>query len=235
LAALETLRVDGVRFDLRLLSGVTNDQVLAALADADVAIDQVFIPGISRFGQEALASSCALASVIESPYAESPEIPPVWHIGEFALVEPLRQLLTDRALRRDLASRARPYVERHYDVAVVAQGMLDALAARSRGPFDHYPRFYLTEYQVPSGLMIPADVTDATSQLVRRWGVPHDADVRRLIRAGVLHDIPFGGFDTMPRWAPGSGVRRPADAPWPRLLSTADHPTSRSETGSLES
>ncbi len=221
LSALATLEAAGIPFELRLLRGVSNDEVLEALSDADVAIDQVFIPGISRFGQEALASGCALASVIESPYVEAPDVPPVWHIGEFNLVEPLRELLTNQALRRALAERGRPYVEAHYDVEVVARGILDVLDARTRGPFDQYPRFFLTDYRVPPNVQLPMDVADATSQVVRRWGVPHDADLTRLTRAGYLRDVPFGGFDNLERWAPGTGARRPAEAPWPRDLADA--------------
>ncbi|MBY0489590.1 MAG: hypothetical protein K2R93_07085 [Gemmatimonadaceae bacterium] len=235
LTALDTLKAEGVAFELRLLTDVSNGEVLAALADADVAIDQVFIPGISRFGQEALASGCALASVIESPYAESPDVPPVWHIGEHTLVEPFRELLSNRALRRSLAERARTYVEQHYDVAVVAKGILDVLDQRTRGPFDHYPRFYLTDYRLPPQHTIPPDVADATSQVVRRWGVPHDADVRRLIREGFLRDIPFGGFDTLPRWAPGTGARRPSEAPWPRNLEASHNAAAPAAVGVSDS
>ncbi|MET1017695.1 MAG: glycosyltransferase [Leifsonia flava] len=59
-AAVDRLRADGLEFDYRELTDVTNDEVIATLGDAHIVLNQfyAFIPGV--FGIEAMASGCAM-------------------------------------------------------------------------------------------------------------------------------------------------------------------------------
>lgn len=221
LQALEALRRDGVAFELRLLEGVSNREVIAALEDADVAIDQLYIPGISRFGQEALAAGCALASVIASPYAESPGVPPIWHLDPQRLLEPLRLLLTDRQKRVALGTLARPYVEHVYDHVAVAHRMLARIDASASAPADVFPTHYTTTYRPPAPGAVPDELRRMTTQLLQRWGLPADADPSALVRRGLIADEPAGALDAIPRWPAGTGLPRPAHAPWPQKAPAA--------------
>src|SRR6185503_18207923 len=60
--ALDELEREGVRFERRFLEGRPNPEVLREVADDDVVIDQLHLPLHGRFGVEAMAAGCALAT-----------------------------------------------------------------------------------------------------------------------------------------------------------------------------
>lgn len=59
-AAVQRLRADGYDFDYRELSGVPHTEILAALREAHIVLNEfyAFVPGV--FGVEAMANGCAL-------------------------------------------------------------------------------------------------------------------------------------------------------------------------------
>ncbi len=198
--ALERLRSEGLRFELRLLHGVSNQEVIAALTEADVAIEQLHISLHGRFGVEAMATGCALATCNRTEYEPIPPNRPVWHIDPETVYEQLKQLLSDRELRVRLAREGRPYVEKYHDHVVVARRIIECLDANGLERYGHYPTFFACRYRLPDGVTIPSDLKHMTAQIVRRWGLPEEADPRDMIKRGLL---PAGGLDLLepiPRW-----------------------------------
>jgi Glycosyl transferases group 1 len=199
LAALERLRSEGVPFDLHLLDGVPNPQVLAELAEADVAIDQLHFNLHGAFSLEAMASGCAVATCNREDCEPIPPNRPIWHIDESTLYERLKLLLSDRKLRVRLAHDARRHVEKYHDhVKVAAQIMryLDNGVER----YDHYPTFFARDYRLRDGETIPEDLKRMTAQIVQRWGLPQDVNPEDMIARGLMTREPRNPCVPIPRW-----------------------------------
>jgi hypothetical protein len=185
LAALDQLRAEGVPFELRVFRGAPSQRVLAALAEADVAIDQLYFPLHGKFTLEAMASGCAVATCNRQDYEPYPANRPIWHIDAGNIREQLRRLLTDRPLRLSLARRGREYVERNHDHVTVARRILEYLGGRIDGHF-HYPAFFAREYRTAKDNPVPLYLRKMTGRIMGRWGLPEDVDPAVLVERGVI-------------------------------------------------
>lgn len=59
-AAIKKLKIEGMKFEYRELFGVPNEEVLFALKESHIVLNQFYSIGFGLFGIEALASHCAL-------------------------------------------------------------------------------------------------------------------------------------------------------------------------------
>jgi len=200
LSTLERLKSEGVAFELRLLHGVSNQQVLAELADADIAIDQLYMPLHGKFGVEAMASGCALATCNREEFEPTPPNRPIWHIDSANIYEQLKRLLTDRDLRVRLARQGREYVERYHDHVSVARRIIECLSADGPTQYDHYPTFFAREYRLPDGETIPDGLKRMTAKIVQRWGLPEDVDPQDMIARGLMSVDGLTLSRPIPRW-----------------------------------
>lgn len=154
-AALETLRGEGVAFELISVRDVPHEDLLSILSDADVVVDQLIFHGPAWLSFEAMASGCATATryLEDSPACFRP---PVWGINERNIVDRLRTLLTDRDLRLRLAEDGRSYVEAHNRIEHVVDRMLEKVEAGRGGVPDYVPTYLTTQY-------IPIDDKEAAT------------------------------------------------------------------------
>ena len=130
LRGLEELQAEGVPFDLKLLDTVPHAEVKAALASADVAIDNVLTGDYEIVSLEAMASSAvAVANLSESVRSAFPDAP-VYDVDPGTFVPRMRELLRDATLRRDLAERGRDFVARRHDAPIVAEQLLAYYTAK---------------------------------------------------------------------------------------------------------
>lgn len=223
LDTLERLRSDGVRFELRLLENVPHERVAAALADADVVIDQMSLyPAL--LAHEAMASGCAVLTGNVPAALPLPHGKPLVHIEPGNLEAEARRVLTDRALRVDLAERGRRYVERHSDRVRIAEAILGHL---EQGPAlrpDCYPHFFAEAFERPPSEPIPDYLQRFSFEVLTRFGAPPDVDLTRMLRAGLLLPDAAAHLESIPRWtAPtrqlGPWVRCRPDI-WPTPVPT---------------
>ena len=128
LQALELLRHEGVRFELRLLENLTNRQVVDQLSDADVLIDQLYFPYHGKLTVEGMASGCAVTTCNREDYEPYPAGRPICHIDAGSIAAPLRRLLTNRELRLRLAHEGRQYALARHDHVSVVKDILGALS-----------------------------------------------------------------------------------------------------------
>lgn len=215
LAGLERLAARGVRFELRLLEGLPNAQVREALADADVAIDQLHM-SYGKFAAEALASGCATAVVNYPALEPFARLRPLHAIGETTLDADLERLLTDRALRRTLAQAGPDHVRRYHDRTAVCARLVQALEALSAGRlrYDYYPTFFATQYALPKGVEFTTAQRQLATEIVARWGAPEGADLAQLVRRGLLDPDPAGGSGSaVPTWRADDGLAGAGDDP----------------------
>jgi hypothetical protein len=180
--ALDALEREGVRFERRLVQGRPNPEVLHEIAGADVVIDQLHLPLHGRLGVEAMASGCALATCDRADWEPIPAERPIWHIDVANLKAQLRRLLSDRALRVELARAGRRYVERHHGHVEVARRIVGAL---ERPVLDHHPRFFAHHYRLPRGVRIAQELRRLTAQVVRRHGAPDGVTLDDLRERGL--------------------------------------------------
>jgi hypothetical protein len=207
LAALDRLKQQGVAFELRMLQGLTNLQVLDELAAADVVVDQLYFPYHGKLTLEAMASGCAVATCNREDYEPFPAGRPICHIDSASIEDQLRPLLTDRSERARLAAAGRRYVEHHHDHIKVADRMLQYLEAGSRAPVEHYPAFFAREYHPPANQPISSEAQRLTWRAVRRWGLPDGATIDSMVERGLL---PVHARDSLRivRWGRPSGRYR---------------------------
>lgn len=186
LLALERLKAEGVPLDLQYLHGVTNAEVLRAMREADVLVDQLHIPLHGKAGVEAMASGCALATCNRQVQEPFPRNRPIWHIDPGNVYQQLKRLLTDRELRVRLAEEGLAYVRRYHDQQHVARRVLGHLAERGTAACDHYPCLFPRHYRLEPGVEIPDVLQRLTERIVRRWGLPELANPPDMVSRGLM-------------------------------------------------
>lgn len=112
--AIEILRGKGLVFEFRILSGVPHQQVLAALSEAMIVVDQ---PGAvpARLAVEGMTAGCAVLGGDVPEVHMLGEIPMVRFIDDADnLANAIRTLLLNRQACEDLGNRAREYALDHF-------------------------------------------------------------------------------------------------------------------------
>jgi glycosyltransferase involved in cell wall biosynthesis len=120
-AAVDTLRAEGLAVGLELVEGRPNEEVRALMKEVDVFADQFILTGYGLAAVEALASGLPVMCNLEDEYvmrlyrlyAFFGECPVVSASPEM-IADRLRLLVTRPDLRRELGKAGRRYVERFH-------------------------------------------------------------------------------------------------------------------------
>jgi len=130
IAAVDSLRAEGVPVELDLVEGLSHGEALARYGRADIAVDQLNIGWYGVFSVEMMAlARPVLCRIIEDEPGDNPfgsELPIIRTRTE-TLREDLRRLCADPALRQRVGAASRCFVEAHHDPRVVARNVLDGL------------------------------------------------------------------------------------------------------------
>jgi len=130
IAAVEQLRAEGVAVVLDLIEGVSREEVLARVSEADVVVDQLMLAWYGGFAVEAMAlGKPVVCHIGEQTPEDNPfgaELPIV-RATAATLAERLRELALDRDLRLRLGAEGRGFCERRHDPRVVARHVLEGL------------------------------------------------------------------------------------------------------------
>ena len=197
---LDRLRNEKLEFDFRVLSGVTNDEVIRQVSSADVAIDQLYLPGYGKFSLEALASGCALATSSNEDCEPYPPNRPILSVRPSNLYEQLKRLLTNKNLRRQLASDGREFVECHHCHIAVARRILDLLNQTRIEKYEHYPTYFARQFKLDEDERLPKHLLKMTTRIVRRWGLPSGVNPNSLVQRRLMAPLAERELDTIPRW-----------------------------------
>ncbi|MEM1097062.1 MAG: hypothetical protein AAGJ10_20890 [Bacteroidota bacterium] len=182
-AVLDRLEAEGVAFELQLLEKVTNAEVIAALEDADVVLDELNAPHYGMLALEGMATGCAVVAGCDLGYVPYQEGSPVYAVRHDTLYDRLKALLTSRELRLQHAERGLPFVKQKHLHANVAQGMLDKLGRTV--DFDYNPTFAAERYQLPEGETLSEPLRRLTSTVIAKHGAPAPAVRARVVQAGL--------------------------------------------------
>lgn len=125
--AVRKLRQEGYQFDFELCQNMRNVEVRQKLASAQIAIDQLILPGYALFAVEAMASGCAVLGSAVSGYNSFPMDLPIMMTTPDTIYHNLKLLLQDQRLRARMAQDGRAYVEKYHDHIKVAQDFLQRI------------------------------------------------------------------------------------------------------------
>jgi hypothetical protein len=123
-AAVDTLRAEGLQIDLVLLEGVPNKEVREIMRGTDILAEQFIAVGYALSGIEGLASGLPVLCNLENPvyttifrrYGFLDECPVVSSKPE-RLADDLRLLVTNPALREELGRASRAFAEKYHSNA----------------------------------------------------------------------------------------------------------------------
>jgi Glycosyl transferases group 1 len=122
--AVETLRAEGLKVELDLITGLTNEELRRHLLDTDIAGDQFTRGGYALFALEGMAAEKPVLSGLAGDPGHREILRergcPVVETSPEGLLEDLRRLVTDPDLRRDLGKRGREFVLRYHSYEAVA-------------------------------------------------------------------------------------------------------------------
>lgn len=126
LAAVEQARNAGLKFDFRIIEGVSNAEMRQALRDADILVDNLLLGDYEVTGLEAMALGRTVVTRVLPAVAETigREIPILTADADtFPAV--LERAVTDSELRIRLGAEGRRFVEEVHDSPVVARGLVE--------------------------------------------------------------------------------------------------------------
>lgn len=125
-AAVETLRAAGVAFDYEEISGMSNDEVLAATSRADLVVDQLCLGAHGVFAIEAWCLGKPVIGNISDEFAAAADPAlPVIRASPDDIVAVLGSWLERGPDRAQLGAASRAYAERVHDVRPVARRLLE--------------------------------------------------------------------------------------------------------------
>jgi len=121
-AAVEQLRAEGRPLELVLVQGVPGDEARRRYEQADIAVDQLLIGAYAQFAIECMALGRPVVCYLNPRFAQRhPEWAesPIVSATPDTIVDELRALVDDRALRLELGARGPDYVRRHHSLEAV--------------------------------------------------------------------------------------------------------------------
>ena len=123
--AVEGLRDEGLKIDLRILEGKPNEEIRAAMQAADIVADQFLDPGYGMTPVEAMAVGkpmlTRMSPIPEELWTESLRTCPLVDANPENLQEQLRRLVTEPRLRRELGEAGREFAVRYHSHEAVGR------------------------------------------------------------------------------------------------------------------
>lgn len=121
LAGLERLREGGANFEVDLVEGVSHDELMGRVRDADIVVDQLLTGEMGVSSLEAMAlGKVAVARIRSEVRDRSPDLP-VAGADPDTFVEVMRELIGSAPRRAELGELGRAYVVQHHDAAVIGK------------------------------------------------------------------------------------------------------------------
>lgn len=145
---IERLKKEGFDFEYKRIQNIPRAEALKIYENADIIIDQILIPGGGKLAYECLAmGKVVLTSMGHNKYDQlKPNDCPLVDINENNLYEVLKQLIPNTSLRIEIASKARPYIEKYHDPIKIVKKILDQLEGNIFNTPDYKPTFFREEF-----------------------------------------------------------------------------------------
>lgn len=121
LRAVEQLRSEGVDFELKLVEGMPVEDVRKLMHDADILVDNLLLGDYGVAGIEAMALGKTVITRQDRIVADTVGTVPVLAADPDTIASVLRRAVRDDGLRRELAPKAREFVEKTHASRKVAE------------------------------------------------------------------------------------------------------------------
>jgi len=131
LNAIKKLEKEGYRFKFILCENMPNEELKKKLADSEIVIDQLLLPGYGLLAIEAMASGNAVLGSAVAGYNGFSEDLPIVTTTPNNIYKNLKMVLEDPGLRVKLAKKGRKYVERYHEYRKVTRDFLKEIEVRS--------------------------------------------------------------------------------------------------------
>jgi hypothetical protein len=120
-AAVGALEREGLDFDYRELTGLTQQQALAAYAEADLIVDQLLVGAHGVFAIEAMSLAKPVIGDVRFAAPHLPDDLPIIQAGPDSIRSVLADWIRRPEDRHETGLRGRAYAEREHDVHVVGR------------------------------------------------------------------------------------------------------------------
>lgn len=137
--AVATLRQRGIAFEFRLLENLPHKRVLAAIADADIVVDQLLIGDYGNLGIEAMAMGKAVVVRLDDDVLRTFGGVPAVNADPTTIVDELARIMNEADERARLGKEARAFVEEHHAPGAVAAHLEAAYAAERKPLLGGHP------------------------------------------------------------------------------------------------
>lgn len=122
IAAVESLKAQGLKFDFKLVEGLKHDEARAIYEKADIIVDQLRIGWYGVLAVEAMAlGKPVIAYIREDLLHTLGDKPPVINANPLTIESALSDLITDYDYRKAMSVRAREFCEQTHSADVVAK------------------------------------------------------------------------------------------------------------------
>lgn len=147
LNVFKKLREEGIEFEEVLIENVPNDKALQMYSNADIVIDQMFLPGAGKLSTEALAcGTIVMSNMSYDKYPQNtPEDCPIIDVNPDTLYLKLKELILNYEFRKEHAKKGRPYVEKHLDVGIFCRKVIDLVNGKHI-PYEYNPDFFVKHF-----------------------------------------------------------------------------------------
>jgi glycosyltransferase involved in cell wall biosynthesis len=148
LSAFDNLKRKGVIFTPILLKNIKHKEAKEIYSNADIVIDQLFLPGGGKLSSEALASGkVVMGNMSYKVYDQGFPIDdcPIIDININNIENQLESTINNYTLRKELAARAHEYVSKHLRV----QKLVEKISKIYNGEnlsYDFVPKFFYSNY-----------------------------------------------------------------------------------------
>lgn len=139
LREVEKAQERGLKFEFRVLEGLSHAGLRDALSKADVLVDNLLLGDYEVTGLEALCMGKTVITRLTDPvFAQMGEVP-ILSADPDTFGEVLERAVTDHRLRESLAEAGRGFVERHHDAKIVADKILTGYRSPAKPPALSFP------------------------------------------------------------------------------------------------
>lgn len=148
-AAIEKLKSEGLNFTYNRIQGMPRNEALNVYANADVIIDQLFLPGGGKLAHEGLAmGKVVLTCMATNKYDQrKPKNCPLVDVCSDNIYEALKSLILDHESRCNIATRGRSYIEQYHNPKKIVDQILKIIDGVVPDNPEFTPNFFRHSYK----------------------------------------------------------------------------------------
>jgi len=162
LKAFEELKSEGILFTPILVKDLSHLEAKKVYANADIVIDQLYIPGGGKLSTEAMAlGKVVMSRMAYGTYEQGVPLDdcPIIDVSQDSIKDRLREIILDYNKRISLSKQGREYVKNNLDVKILAQKII-LIFSGQKIDHDYSPEFFRNSYLPQS---------DAEKDVLVKW------------------------------------------------------------------